>query len=368
MKSKYVIFAMIVFYCCLTGCSKETGQQAEKKGGAKTSDDMLLVKSETIKIYVDDVKANIIAGVKATHGQEAPASIEELTDKILGEKVNMFYVFEDAKKNGFLESDRAQLVRKFQSGVAKQQKIEQKMREDILASITDEEIAAGLPRKYEKIMLRQIIVPTLSEAQEVLKKAKAGEDFIELVRKYSIGPSSFSRDGLTDLFLPGTDYFMEQKDEDIAFTLSEGDVYDGVVKTSLGYMVYKIQQKEILDDAAKEMLRQKSIASIANLRAAKAMDEITQKYKDRVKILESELFDAIKADMADEVVDDIVIAKFDDISLTYYDLDLIQTEISNRETFLKNNILLNYLLYKNRIGKILRVMVMDDHFSGDVFV
>jgi peptidyl-prolyl cis-trans isomerase D len=74
------------------------------------------------------------------------------------------------------------------------------------------------------------------KAEEVLKKAKAGENFAELAKKYSEGPTA--KDG-GDL-----GYFSENQMikpfEEAAFKMKKGEVSD-LVRTSFGYHIIKVE-------------------------------------------------------------------------------------------------------------------------------
>ncbi|MFP4467047.1 MAG: peptidylprolyl isomerase [Candidatus Goldiibacteriota bacterium] len=77
-------------------------------------------------------------------------------------------------------------------------------------------------------------------AAEVLKKAKAGEDFGGLARQYSQDPGSKNNDGELGWFERGT---MIKEFEDAAFSLKKGGISD-VVKSQFGYHIIKVHDKE----------------------------------------------------------------------------------------------------------------------------
>jgi len=71
-------------------------------------------------------------------------------------------------------------------------------------------------------------------AEEVLAQAKAGEDFGELAKQYSDGPTKV-RGGLLSPFGKGV---MAPEFEQAAFALKKGEI-SGVVETAFGYHVIK---------------------------------------------------------------------------------------------------------------------------------
>jgi hypothetical protein len=75
-------------------------------------------------------------------------------------------------------------------------------------------------------------------AEEVLAKAKAGEDFTELVRKYSEDPEAISRMGSLGKIRHGD---MTKPFEDAAFALKMGQISD-VVETKFGFHIIKRNQ------------------------------------------------------------------------------------------------------------------------------
>ena len=89
----------------------------------------------------------------------------------------------------------------------------------------------------------------------ILKKAKAGEDFSELAKKYSEGPSK-DKGGDLGTFKRGD---MIKEFEDVAFSMKDGEI-SGVVKTSYGFHIIKVnkhvQGKDLkLDEAKDEIIK-----------------------------------------------------------------------------------------------------------------
>jgi parvulin-like peptidyl-prolyl isomerase len=85
-----------------------------------------------------------------------------------------------------------------------------------------------------KIRASHILVEKQSQALKALEELKAGVDFRELARKYSICPSA-KRGGDLGQFDRGQ---MVREFEQVAFALRIGEV-SGLVRTKFGYHIIK---------------------------------------------------------------------------------------------------------------------------------
>lgn len=90
----------------------------------------------------------------------------------------------------------------------------------------------------ETVRISVILLKTEEEAKDILKRAKEGEDFAELAKKYSKAPSApkggdFGKRSKKAL----------RKDFEIAFTMKVGEISD-LIKTDEGYYIIKVTEHE----------------------------------------------------------------------------------------------------------------------------
>jgi len=85
-----------------------------------------------------------------------------------------------------------------------------------------------------KMRASHILVEKQSQALKILEELKAGADFKDLAKKYSICPSS-KKGGDLGQFNRGQ---MVREFEQAAFILKQGEI-SGLVKTQFGYHIIK---------------------------------------------------------------------------------------------------------------------------------
>ncbi len=104
-------------------------------------------------------------------------------------------------------------------------------------------------RTPERVKVRHILITTdatttdaqaQAKAADVLKQLKGGADFAELAKKYSKDPGSAAKGGDLDFISRGQTV---PPFEQAAFSLKPGDL-SGLVKTTYGYHILQVQQKE----------------------------------------------------------------------------------------------------------------------------
>jgi peptidyl-prolyl cis-trans isomerase D len=116
-------------------------------------------------------------------------------------------------------------------------------------------------------------------AEAVLARAKAGEDFAALARKYSEDDTNKAKGGDLDYFGRGV---MAKEFEDAAFSLPPGQISD-LVKTSFGFHIIKVVDKKAaatrpLDEVRAQVIDQVKTQK-AQQQAAQVADEVAKDIK-----------------------------------------------------------------------------------------
>lgn len=115
------------------------------------------------------------------------------------------------------------------------------------------------------------------KAQEVLEKARSGEDFSELAKRYSEGPTK-ENGGDLGYFSRGQ---MVKPFEEAAFNMEKGEISD-LVRTSFGYHIIKVEDireertkklEEVRDQISDILARTQSM-DLANEKALSLMDQM----------------------------------------------------------------------------------------------
>jgi len=111
--------------------------------------------------------------------------------------------------------------------------------------ISDEEVAQYFENnkdsygQKEEIVASHILLEDEATAKDVLAKVKAGDDFAELAKTYSIDSSTNEAGGEIGYISRGQ---MDENFEEAAFGLEKGSVSD-IVQTSEGYHIIKVTEK-----------------------------------------------------------------------------------------------------------------------------
>ena len=238
----------------------------------KAQQDILLeeAKHQGLSISKDSIDVFIEKNLYAPNGGK-----EAFLEQLKLQQVDLDFVREDTRKN--------MLIMKYIDEVALA---------GVDISVSEENIRNYYEENKEQYNLetasvRHILFMTQGKSEEekievkqltedVLKRARAGEDFIKLASEYSEDPGSKNNGGLYADFPRGR---MVQAFEDASFTLPVGTISDPV-ETPYGYHIIKIvdrKQGKTVDDVRDEIER---IVSERKKEAAfpPVLDELVKSY------------------------------------------------------------------------------------------
>lgn len=190
--------------------------------------------------------------------KEIDERIEKLVDLEL-EKIKSRYGSEnkdafslDLAKMGYDEKElRAKLGDRLEIDVKPQLLAEKLIKSTI--SINEDELRAVYEEKYgEKTQVRQIVVKTKEEAEELLRKIRAGADFATIAKDKSIDRPSAAKGGLMNPISKNSNL-----GKGLA-SLNKGDLTD-VIQSRNGFHIFKIEgkvqpdEKKSYEDALPEL-------------------------------------------------------------------------------------------------------------------
>ncbi len=141
-----------------------------------------------------------------------------------------------------------------------------------------EALAEEVPTADEQVHARHILVETEEEAQEVLSRLEAGEDFAALANELSQDPGSV--DGDLGWFPRG---MMVPEFEEAAFSLQPGSTSDPV-QTTYGYHIIQVLEREEtrpLDEAA---LEQRKSTALSDWLAEQTQSDTVQRFWSSDKV------------------------------------------------------------------------------------
>jgi len=120
--------------------------------------------------------------------------------------------------------------------------------------------------KIVEYKVRQILLPTAEQANQVIDKLNKGEDFVALAKVYTQDPGGQTTGGDLGWFRP--DIFVDHNFSDAVVALKKGEYNKTPLRTRFGWHVIKIedgprpvqdpQPYDALDENIKQALRQKT--------------------------------------------------------------------------------------------------------------
>ena len=217
-------------------------------------------------------------------------------EALLNNYVTILAVAETARRQGF---DKEKNMRKQIQILSDEHLAKGYVQKNVLSKVkvTDkdvEEYYKNHPKEFEKpetVKARHILIgfkgdmtedqkkELRKKADDVLKKAKGGDDFAQLASEYSDDPGSKTKGGELGYFPKGN---MVPEFENAAFNLKPGEI-SNVIETPYGYHIIKVEDKKAGEmpafDSIKEQVRVKATQDAEQ----KKINEFIEKAKKDTK-------------------------------------------------------------------------------------
>jgi parvulin-like peptidyl-prolyl isomerase len=188
-------------------------------------------------------------GIEVTDA-DVDSRLEELVEEFGGQDAFDQLV----EQNNLTEDDVRTQIR----DLVYQERVEERLTADL--EVPEAEIAgyyeSQRAQRYEQVEARHILVETEAEAEDVLARLDAGEEFAELAEELSIDPGSGQRGGDLGAFGRGQ---MVPPFEEAAFDAEVGEVV-GPVESDFGFHVIEVTRRidrsldDVRDEIAAELL------------------------------------------------------------------------------------------------------------------
>lgn len=277
-----IFFLMSLLMVCLLGV-ETVGQDSEIV--AKIGDEIITRRDLEVR------KPTTMAGPV----EELEKMKETAMDlkKVLNDTITLTLLAMEAKKTDLMNKPTLKAKIRYQvDALIAQEYVNTYI--DSLISVSENEILDSYktsPKYGEKVVIRarQILVKKKEEAEEILNKIKAGEDFSKLAKDRSTDESTREIGGDMGWFGRG---MMVAPFEEVAFSLKEGEV-SGAVETIYGYHIIRLDNRkmspppgleEVRSEIRREIMLKKKKEFVAKkleaLKASTPIEILSDKYKD----------------------------------------------------------------------------------------
>lgn len=228
-----------ILFC--TGCTNSQEIVTSKIGSITEKDVNANLKEQfgNIVLYQMTVRKVLL--------HEYPVPDHELNEKLEFVKKQTNKTLDEAAKQIGLANEQA---------LKEHVKVQLAIEKAVKKSITENDL-----KDYYKpeIKVSHILVADEKQAKDIVEKLKNGEDFVSLVKQYSIDNISKEKGGDLGFLSPGS---MEKAFEDAAYKLQIGEI-SPPIKTSSGYHVIKLVERKELPPFEQEKENiQKKLESI----------------------------------------------------------------------------------------------------------
>jgi foldase protein PrsA len=203
-------------------------------------------------------------------------SDDELNSEIENAKK---YFDSEEKFNEFLKEQNMDL--EYFKESTKRELIINKLTDKLAGNVTvpDEEVKVYYDthqNEFISVKASQILLDTKEEAEKILQRVKAGEDFNELAKQNSKDPSAKENSGELGYFKQGD---MVEPFEKAAFALKPGEISD-IVQTDFGFHIIKAEDRKLdkFEDV-KEQLKTSMLTDKKNSEYDKLLEEMRKSAK-----------------------------------------------------------------------------------------
>ena len=218
--------------------------------------------------------------------EEVPEEYKLQLDKsmVLDQMISEKLLIQEAKDMGLEEDkDILEQIKKMTEQILAQALIEREILDKI--GVNDEEFLDYYEQnkdsftEKEQVHLYNILLETEEEAQNVLERLKAGEDFSEIAIEKSSGPSA-AQGGDLDYVAKGT---IIPEIEEVIFALELEELSE-VVKTDFGFHILKITEKKAETVKTLEEVREEIVQTLLPEKQKEAFDNLLEELKGKVEI------------------------------------------------------------------------------------
>lgn len=310
-----LILSLLVISALLTGCSSNSAP--------KEAEDVIVAKVAGIEIkkdYYDDIFNIFKTQQEQNNGPEVwekdingKKFIDYAKEELLNNIINETILLKKAADLGIAASQeqidaQIQYIKqnfesdeKYEEYLASQNITEEflinDIRKRIIASnlaneviksveIPEDELKAAYDSMKDhlfSVRASHILMENQEEAQKILERAKAGEDFNKLAVEFSIDPSAKDNRGDLGYFGEGS---MVPEFEATAFALEPGQISD-LVKTDYGYHIIKVVDRKVSTfEEVKDMLKQQMLPEKQNEYLTSYFEDLKEK-TEVVKYMEN---------------------------------------------------------------------------------
>jgi parvulin-like peptidyl-prolyl isomerase len=151
---------------------------------------------------------------------------------------------------------------------------------DLLYDKLQDLFANQVPTSEEQVHARHILVETEEEAQAVLARLEAGEDFASLAKELSTDEATKEDGGDLGWFPRGV---MVPEFEETAFALQPGETSD-IVQTSFGYHIILVEERDPDRELEPYALEQRRASALSDWLEEQRQSEAVERYGPSDKV------------------------------------------------------------------------------------